>query len=228
MLHHDRHLLVVDKPHGVLSHPNSAGGRQRAAFEGAYDLKRKCFRSAAGTVWLVHRLDQDTSGVLIGALDEKTADQCRAAFERDEVRKTYLALVSGSPPPEGTWRDCLETSRGAGRVRTVVRHGGRPNAELRFRIVEQSREARLAWLEIDLITGRTHQIRVQAAARRLPLAGDDVYGDFDLNRRLKKTHGIRRLCLHAHRIELPHPASGRALRIESPLPADLSGLRFGS
>ena len=90
--------------------------------------------------------------------------------------------------------------------------------------MRQNREQRIAMIEIDLITGRTHQIRVQAASRHLPVIGDDVYGDFDLNHRLKKTLGIRRLCLHAHQIELPHPATGKTLRVTAPLPEDLEGL----
>ena len=97
ILHRDQWLIVVNKPGGVLSHPNASGKPQRAAFEGRYDLERKCFRSPAGSVWLVHRLDQDTSGVLIGALDAETAKKCREAFEAGQVRKQYNALVSGNP-----------------------------------------------------------------------------------------------------------------------------------
>lgn len=224
ILHKDQWLIVVNKPGGVLSHPNALGKPQRAAFEGRYDLERKCFRSPAGPVWLVHRLDQDTSGVLIGALDAETAKKCREAFEAGQVMKQYIALVSGSPQPQGIWRDSLVISRDKNRVRTEVKRGGRPNAELHYRVLRQNREQRLAMLEIDLITGRTHQIRVQAASRHCPVIGDDVYGDFDLNHRLKKTLGIRRLCLHAHQIELPHPATGKPLRVTAPLPDDLARL----
>ena len=226
ILFQDRWFIVVEKPAGVLSHPNAhAGGKQqRAAFEGRYDSDKKCFRSAAGPIWLVHRLDQDTSGVLIGVLDEETAKKCREAFETGQVDKRYIALVGGSPQSEGTWRDCLVVKREKSRVRTEVNRAGRPNAELRYRVLKQSREQRLAMLEIELLTGRTHQIRVQAATRHCPLIGDDVYGDFELNRRLRKSHGIRRLCLHAHSIELPHPATGKRLRVVSPIPEEFAAL----
>ncbi|HEY1052621.1 MAG TPA: pseudouridine synthase, partial [Prosthecobacter sp.] len=96
ILHQDRFLIVVNKPHGVLSHPNPKASKpQSAAFEGSYDADRRCFKSAAGHVWLIHRLDQDTSGVLLAAKDEKTAAACREAFEAQTVRKIYLALCAG-------------------------------------------------------------------------------------------------------------------------------------
>jgi len=216
----------VNKPAGVLSHPNAAGKPQRAAFEGSYDAGRKCFQTPAGAVWLVHRLDQDTSGVLVGALDAGTARHCREAFEDGRVRKEYAALVAGSPPAQGTWRDSLVVKHERGRVRTETNRLGRPNAELHFRVLKRDRQQRLALLEIDLVTGRTHQIRVQAASRSCPVIGDDVYGDFEMNRRLKKTSGVKRLCLHSCAIEIPHPATGKVLRVTAPLPPEMAGWKW--
>lgn len=226
VLHEDRFLLVVNKPHGFLSHPNPQGGKpQSAAFEGRYDADRRCFTSAAGKVWLIHRLDQDTSGVLLAAKDEKTAAACREAFEAEAVRKIYLALCAGGGlKPEGVWLDHLVTAHERHQVRTTVRHGPRPNAEAHYRLREYSPAQRLSLVEIELITGKTHQIRVQAASRRLPLVGDDVYGSFDLNRKLRQSIGARRLFLHAHELRLKHPASGQMLNIKAPLPPDLVGV----
>lgn len=227
ILHEDRFLVVVHKPHGVLSHPNPKSGKpQPAAFEGSYDGDRRCFKSAAGNVWLIHRLDQDTSGVLLAAKDEKTAAACREAFEAEAVRKTYLALCIGGNglKPEGVWLDHLITTHERHQVRTAVRHGPRPNAEAHYRLRKYSPEQRLALLEIELITGKTHQIRVQAAARRLPLVGDDVYGSFDLNRKLRQSLGARRLFLHARELRLKHPASGQMLTVQAPLPPDLEAV----
>lgn len=227
ILFQDHWLIIVNKPAGVLSHPNPGGKSPSAAFAGNYDANKRCFESLAGSVWLIHRLDQDTSGVLLAARDEAAAKKCRAAFEQDQVRKTYLAVVSGLPKPAGIWRDHLGTARERHRVRTQVLKNRPPNAELRYRVVSSSREQRLSLIEIDLITGKTHQIRVQAASRNHPIIGDDVYGDFELNRRLRKALRIRRLCLHARRIELRHPVTGEALRIESPLPDDIGGIVRG-
>lgn len=227
VLYQDAHLIVVQKPHGVLSHPNKSSDQERSAFEGRYDLDKKCFHGPAGLVWLVHRLDQDTSGILIGALDGETAKRCREAFESGLVGKTYRTLLLGSPGKDGAWRDALVTQRERGRVRTIVQPGGRPNAELRFRVLSQNRTQRVALVEIDLITGRTHQIRVQAASRHLPVLGDDVYGDFGRNRLFRKNAGVRRLCLHACRLTLPHPNHGKLLTIHCPEPPEWAALAEG-
>ncbi|HEY1051067.1 MAG TPA: RluA family pseudouridine synthase, partial [Prosthecobacter sp.] len=169
--------------------------------------------------------DQDTSGVLLAAKDEKTAAACREAFEAQTVRKIYLALCAGGGlKPEGVWLDHLVTAHEKHQVRTSVRPGARPNAEARFRLVLYSAAQRLSLVEIELITGKTHQIRVQAASRRLPLVGDDVYGHFELNRKLKQSLGARRLFLHAHELRLKHPASGQMLTVQAPLPADLGAV----
>lgn len=223
ILHRDRFIVVINKTAGVLSHPNSgrSDAKERSAFEGRYDMEEKCYHGVAGRVWLIHRLDQDTSGVLLGAFDEKTALRCREAFEQGTVRKSYVTLVRGSLPPQGTWLDHLAVSRDRGKVRTGVLKGRPPNAELRFKVRGYHATTRLSLLDIDLITGRTHQIRVQAASRQHPLAGDDVYGDFDMNRRLRKDLHLRRLFLHARQLELKHPTSGQMLRVEAPLPEDL-------
>jgi len=228
-LYRDQWLVAVEKPSGVLSHPNlprpGKGGRPaRAAFEGTYDEAERRFDGPGGAVWLVHRLDQDTSGVLLAALDAATAVRCREAFEQGLVRKDYLALVAGLPAPRGAWKDSLVETRGARQVRVAVRRGGAANAELRYEVVVASLPLGLALLAVRLVTGRTHQIRVQAASRGHPLLGDDVYGDFGLNRWGRKETGLRRLFLHAGGLELPHPVTGRMLAIRSDLPDDLAGV----
>ncbi len=221
VLHQDRWLLIVNKPAGVLSHPNEDDPAGRSAFAGRYDMDERCFHSPAGKVWLAHRLDQDTSGVLMAALSAEAAEQCRDAFAAGAVRKTYLALVAGLPKREGIWLDHLSTEHRRGGVRTKTVPGRPPNAELRYRVLASSRERQVSLIEIDLITGKTHQIRAQAASRHHPVAGDDVYGDFALNRELRKHLGLGRLFLHAARLEMRHPATGKMLRAEAPLAEEL-------
>lgn len=222
VLHQDDRIIAVNKPCGVLAHPNPGrAATDGSAFEGTYDMTEECFTSPAGKVWLLHRIDQDTSGIMLGALDAATAERCRAAFEQGTVQKTYLAVVSGIPPNRGVWKDHLIVSKDGPRVRTKVKKSAPPNSELRYRLVSTDYRSRLSLLEIQLITGRTHQIRVQAAERHLPVAGDDVYGDFALNRKFKTEVGLRRLFLHAASVELTHPATGKPLRIEAPLPPEL-------
>lgn len=222
ILHRDRWLLAVEKPPGTLSHPNpGAAASPRCAFAGAYAAAERRFDAPGGPIWLIHRLDRGTSGVLLAAWDAGTAVRCRESFERGLVEKRYLALARGVLRPEGVWKDALMETRAAGKVRVSVRAGAPPNAELHFRVVDSSRQANVSLLEVRLVTGRTHQIRVQAASRRHPVLGDDVYGDFNLNRRARQQFGLRRLFLHASSLSLPHPDSGETLSIKSPLPGEL-------
>lgn len=222
VLFEDTDLIAVDKPEGVLSHPNPGAQGTAAAFKGPYDLGERKFQTPQGPLWLVHRLDQDTSGVLLAAKNKKSIAACRKAFEDRQVKKYYIALVSRRPmPPHGIWRDTLMEQRSAGVIRSAINYAGTPNAFLNYKMKTYFPKLNLSLLEIDLLTGKTHQIRVQSAYRGHPVAGDRVYGNFTLNKELKAALDLRRLFLHAWRLVLPHPTSGKSLTIEAPLPEDL-------
>ncbi len=225
ILHQDRFLIAVHKPSGLLSHPNAGSPRpQSAAFEGSYHEGTRCFNTPSGQVWLLHRLDQDTSGVLLAALDLTTAQKLRALFEDFQVQKTYLAALRGQAPTQALWEDHLQTRSAGGAQRSSVLKGRPANAQLQLRRLEHHVTQRISLVQIALITGRTHQIRVQAASRQHPLCGDDVYGDFSMNRRLRQDLGLRRLALHAWRLQFKHPASGQPMDLRAPLPLDLESL----
>ncbi len=227
ILFEDDHLIAIHKPEGILSHPNLEGHRpSRSAFEGSYHFDERRFDTPGSSLWLVHRLDQDTSGILLAAKSLEIAKACRVCFEKQSIRKIYLALVDGKPPSlTGTWRDHLEKKILHHKVRSIIRSGRPPNAELRYKI--QNSEFRIqnfrcfSLLEITLLTGRTHQIRLQTAARGYPIAGDRLYGDFQLNRQLRHKIGLRRLFLHAFRLQFPHPKTGHDLTLEAPLTKEL-------
>jgi len=222
ILFEDADLLVVDKPEGVLSHPNPGAKSPEAAFEGPYDLGDRKFQTPQGPLWLVHRLDQDTSGVLLAAKNKKSVMACRNAFEERAVKKNYIALVSRRPmPPHGIWRDTLMEQRSSGGIRSAINYAGRPNAFLNYKMKEHFPKLNLSLLEIELLTGKTHQIRVQSAYRGHPVAGDRIYGNFTLNKDLKQALDLRRMFLHAWRLVFPHPTLGKTLTIEAPLPDDL-------
>lgn len=224
ILFEDADLLIIDKPEGVLSHPNpgSKGPAEKQAFEGPYDLGDRRFQTSQGPIWLIHRLDQDTSGVLLAAKNKKSVAACRDAFEERKVKKNYIALVSRRPmPPQGIWRDTLMERRSGGGIRAAINPSGRPNAFLNYKMKECFPKFNLSLLEIELLTGKTHQIRVQSAYRGHPVAGDRVYGNFTLNKELRQALDLRRLFLHACRLTLPHPASGKPLTVEAPLPEEL-------
>ncbi|MBI4430309.1 MAG: RluA family pseudouridine synthase [Candidatus Omnitrophica bacterium] len=229
VLFSDDWLFVIDKPAGVLSHPNldkkmesGGGGKGRSAFEGPYDFAERRFETPAGPLKLIHRLDKDTSGILVAAREGKAAENCRKIFEEGKVEKTYLALVLGRPfPLKGTWRDdILERKRDRG-IRATAGSGRGVPAVLRYCVRKTFTRDALSLVEIQLITGRTHQIRVQFSSRRSPLAGDEVYGNFQENRKLRKSIGLYRLFLHAHKLAFAHPATGKHLELVSPLPPEL-------
>jgi 23S rRNA pseudouridine955/2504/2580 synthase len=219
VLYEDDDLLAIDKPAGLAVH----GGSGIAL--GLIEALR-AERPQAKFLELVHRLDRDTSGVLLVAKRRPALVALHALLREGAVDKRYLVLV------RGRWRDERRTVRlalhkfatreGERRVR-VDAEGGRDAATTFLRRqVFRAHDPPLALLEAQLHTGRTHQIRVHLAHLGFPLAGDDKYGDFAWNRALAR-QGLKRMFLHAARLAFTQPGTGRELVVESPLPADLAG-----
>lgn len=129
-------------------------------------------------------------------------------------------------PAHGIWRDSLVEQRSGGGVRVAVNFAGKPNAFLNYKMKTYYPKYNLSLLEIELLTGKTHQIRVQSTYRGHPVAGDRVYGNFTFNKELKTSLGLNRMFLHAGKLSLPHPTSGKTLTIEAPLPDDLEDCLF--
>ena len=212
IVHEDEHLLVVDKPPGVVTHP--APGHRGPTLASALSS-----RAGGGPdperAGIVHRLDRDTSGLMVVARTEEAYQALTRMIRRREVRREYLALVSGHPDTdEGT----IDAPIGRDRVqRTVVStRSDRPHSAVtHFRVLE--RFPRTSLLEVRLETGRTHQIRAHLAAIGHPVCGDPRYGGAGCGRRL----GLRRQFLHASKLMFSHPASGELLTCESKPPVDL-------
>ncbi|OQA58309.1 MAG: Ribosomal large subunit pseudouridine synthase C [Candidatus Omnitrophica bacterium ADurb.Bin277] len=227
VLFEDCDVIFVHKPSGTLSHPNNRG--QSAAYEGDYDPAERIFRTSAGPLWLIHRLDRETSGVLLAAKTPEAAKICRAAFEKKEVEKDYLVLTARKPiPPRGRWADFISEKKWGGNpshgtrgVKAFITRGPKPNALLHYSMKNFYSRLNLALLEIALVTGKTHQIRAQAAYHGHPVAGDRVYGNFAVNRELKKALGLNRIFLHARRLRIRHPSGNKFLDIETTLPPEL-------
>lgn len=215
--------MAVDKAGGVLSHPNRPGASKEAVLPWTYDAEEEAYRNGEVAVYLLNRLDSPTSGILLLTDNAEIAALAKEAFARHVVEKDYIALVKGIPPrKQEAWKDCLEVKKGKGGLRArVVR--GRPNAfsSMRLRETGKGPPAR-ALLLLTPETGRTHQLRVQCASRRLPIVGDATYGDFAFNREVKRRLGESRLFLHSWRTRLSLKApNGETVRFsaESPLPA---------
>ena len=205
----DEHLLVVDKPAGVVVHPG-AGQTSGTLAHGL--VGHGAAGGDAERPGIVHRLDRDTSGLLVVARSEEAHRRLQKLVRRRAFERTYLALVRGRPR---SWRGTIEAPIGRDRSeptrQSLDTDHPRP-AVTHFEVEELL--GRNALLRVRLETGRTHQIRVHLAAIDLPVVGDRVYGVSE--------PGLRRQFLHATKLALPHPFSGDRLEVESPLPDDLA------
>jgi 23S rRNA pseudouridine955/2504/2580 synthase len=216
ILFEDEHIVVIDKPAGIAVHGGS--GIAHGVIESLRSM-----RPEARFLELVHRLDRDTSGVLLVAKKRSALTALHELMRSRDMDKRYLVGVKGRFRNEKQHvRASLEkrtTAEGEKRVR--VAEGGQ-EAETIFRRISRGEE--LSFLEAELLTGRTHQIRVHLAHLMHPGRGDDKYGDFELNKRLRK-EGLKRMFLHAAALTFRHPATGETLALHSPLPGDLAKFR---
>ncbi|MCF8178821.1 MAG: RluA family pseudouridine synthase [Sulfuritalea sp.] len=210
----DEAIIVIDKPAGVAVHGGSG-----VSFGVIEQLRRA--RPQARFLELAHRLDRDTSGLLVVAKKRAALTRLHDMFREGGIHKRYLALVKGQ------WHNALQHVRlplykyltAEGERRVSVNPDGKPSHSI-VRLV--TRWENFSLVEVELKTGRTHQIRVHLAHLGFPIAGDDKYGDFPLNKLLQKA-GLGRMFLHAAKLELPHPLTGTVLELNSPLPQELLG-----
>lgn len=213
VLYEDDSLLVINKPAGFAVHGGS--GISRGVIE-----QLRLERPTVAFLELAHRLDRETSGVLILCKKRSALTALHQAMREGQIDKRYLALV------QGYWKNVRQNVRFPlhkyvtpdGERRVAVQDGGQA-AHTVFILREAWPQASL--LEAELKTGRTHQIRVHLAHLGFPIAGDDKYGDFAWNKTLHKS-GLKRMFLHAWKLEFRHPLSGEWLHIEAPLPEELS------
>ncbi len=212
----DEHLLAIDKPAGVAVHGGSG-----VSF-GVIEQLRQA-RPQARLLELVHRLDRETSGILLVAKKRSALKHLQDQFRERETGKTYLALVQGEWPerlkvidqplhkyllPDGERRVKVTTPDDPDGMRSITL----------VKVAQRLQGCTL--LEVTIKTGRTHQIRVHLASQGHPIAGDDKYGDFEWNKALYK-QGLRRMFLHAWRLQFNHPASAERVALQADLPPEL-------
>ena len=216
LLLEDDALMAIDKPAGVAVHGGSG-----VSF-GVIEQLRQA-RPLAKLLELVHRLDRETSGILLVAKKRSALKHLQDQFRERETGKTYLALVQGS------WPEKLKVIDSAlhkfllpdGERRVKVTSNEDPDGMRSITLVKVAeRLVGCTLLEVTIKTGRTHQIRVHLASQGHPIAGDDKYGDFDWNKILQK-QGLKRMFLHAWRLQFSHPATGKRVELKSNLPSEL-------
>lgn len=219
ILHEDDALLVVDKPAGIAVHGGSG-----VSFGVIEALRRQ--RSQARFLELAHRLDRETSGILLVGKKRSALTVLHDMFREGAAGggrgadKRYLVLVSGRwmDPVRNVRLPLLKYLLESGERRVRVADEGKASHTV-FRL--KARWERFSLLEAELKTGRTHQIRVHLAHLGYPIAGDEKYGDFELNRTLAR-EGLKRMFLHAWKMNFPHPVSNERLGLEAPLPESLN------
>ncbi|WP_332578940.1 RluA family pseudouridine synthase [Comamonas sp.] len=221
----DEHMVALSKPAGVAVHGGSG-----VSF-GVIEQMRQA-RPESKFLELVHRLDRETSGILLVAKKRSALIHLQDQFRERETGKTYLALVQGAWPANKKVIDqplhkYLQAD-GERRVRVTTvddPDGMRSITLVKVRKVMEARPMQglpaMSLLEVTIKTGRTHQIRVHLSSQGHPIVGDDKYGDFDLNRRVQK-QGLKRMFLHAWRLQFNHPASGERVELRAELPPELA------
>ncbi len=226
VLMEDEAMMAIDKPAGVAVHGGSG-----VSFGVIEQLRRA--RPALANLELVHRLDRETSGVLLVAKKRSALKNLQDQFRDRETGKTYLALVLGLWPSNKKVIDTplmkytIPNGVGEGERRVKVVGKDDPNGMRSITLVRVARTVGpYTLVEVTIKTGRTHQIRVHLASQGHPIAGDDKYGDFEHNKLLQKM-GLKRMFLHAWQLKFQHPQSHRPVSLQAPLPPELKNFVDG-
>jgi 23S rRNA pseudouridine1911/1915/1917 synthase len=226
ILYDDGPVLAVNKPAGLLTQAPAGIDSLEVQVKDFYRRREGKPDDAAVYLGLPHRLDRPVSGAIVLARHVRAARKLAAQFENRTVTKSYWAFVEGAvTPDEGTWRDYLHKRHGMAQAEIVAAdHAAAKLAVLQYRVRWQGEAG--AWLEIELETGRTHQIRVQAASRGHPVLGDSQYGstlpfgDPALEVR------DRPIALHARQLGFRHPMNEEPVNVVAPLPVDWQSLKL--
>ncbi len=231
VLFEDAHLIVVDKPPGMAMHP--APGSETGTLVSA--LLHHCGVSLSGIggvarPGIVHRIDKETSGVVVAAKTDAAHQGLSALFAAHDIDRMYVALTRGAPSPiKGTIEGAIARSTADRKKMALVKTGGR-HAITHYtvaRVFGPSEKPLAARVACRLETGRTHQIRVHLASKGAPCLGDPVYGSGSPSQPVKEAiaaAGLKRQALHAAVLGFVHPITGETVRFESPLPADMARL----
>lgn len=230
ILYEDADLLIVNKPAGVLMHGDRRHVGEPTLLAWALEHVRSSEFVSDFQPAFVHRLDKETSGVAVLA---KTKDAVRALnrqLKLKKIQKEYLALVVGEIDPQGSIRLHLQKQMDHKRwlaLMVPVRRGGiYAQTDYKRRELFEYLGEKFSYVEAYPRTGRTHQVRAHCAAVGCPIVGDDLYGNAELNEKLRRELGVSRMLLHARAIEFLHPTTEQRMRVEAPLPQDFQDVLY--
>ncbi|MCC5790577.1 MAG: RNA pseudouridine synthase [Opitutales bacterium] len=213
-------LIALYKPAGILSHPNRKGEEKKSLLAVSYDPASRCYE---GGYYLLNRLDSATTGLILISTDEEVVRAVVKEFEKQRVEKIYHALVFGKPSrSREKWEDVLRVERKSGQLRGQTKggKGGLPATTLMRQIKVVPGMPPLTVLELQPLTGRTHQLRVQCSQRRLPIVGDQTYGQFQWNRQFARKTGRKGLHLHSAGIRLIYNLKGEKYEFSAKVNGD--------
>lgn len=226
-------LIVLNKPKRVLSHPNHFQDEKDSIVQAPYNAEKQCFTwtdsnmNQSVELYLLHRLDVSTSGLILLAYGEGLAAHIKSLFKDRLVKKTYLAVVKGEMHFRGgEWKDYLIKDEKRSRTRASTSGRGDLAVTHVRPLQTRYRGQVVSLVEMSPLTGRTHQLRVQSSTRHHPILGDPKYGDFSLNRWAQSQYQTKRMFLHAFKIECRFSFLGKKyhLEAESPMPAEFSAV----
>ena len=233
--YHEAGIWVIEKATGVLSHPNHGNLKagQKSLLRADYCHKKEAYHwqnenGKQQWLYLCHRLDSPTSGIIIGCTNNELASIVKKTFLDKKIKKTYFAITGVNPRIRmGTWKDSLVERKINGKLRVQPGKGSLAITKA-GKMRERNGKVNFQLLELLPLTGKTHQLRVQCMIRKVPILGDKTYGDFSLNRKFQQATRIQRLCLHASQIEFNIEYEREEIKIfaESPLPRQM-GKIFG-
>lgn len=210
-------LIAISKGSGIMSHPNP-NPKDNAApsiLRAKYNFKGEYFSWKSENenlhLYLANRLDSPTSGVMLASASEELAAELKKAFKEKTAKKTYYAICLGRPfGKEGEWNDFLDIRRYGNFVRGKAGGGTRAVTRFAFEKLDEN-GLMLSLMRLEPKTGRTHQLRIQCASHKLPILGDETYGDFAANRKLRRIANAKRMYLHCAKTEVEFEFKGKKI-----------------
>ncbi|MDR2982125.1 MAG: RNA pseudouridine synthase [Puniceicoccales bacterium] len=213
---HPSGLIALDKPEGILAHPNKISESEKSLIQASYNLDGEFYSirnqgMVDAKAYLLNRIDSPTSGLILVATNLDIAGQIKKLFRENAVTKIYYAIVKGSHihPALGVWRDTLSKTHAGSIVRSTVGNRGYPAVTHYAWIRSDVKKIGLSLLRLEPKTGRTHQLRVQCVVHGFPILGDKTYGDFSFNRRLEKVESCKRMFLHSASVSFSFTWNGK-------------------